>query len=63
MTQETIRLNCIESVYLGEDKPDGNYGKTEELKLEHMNTSREHLKYFSILQFDVSDKIKKHMLI
>ena len=63
MAQETIRLNCIESVYLGENKPDGNYGKTEELKLEHMNTSREHLKYFSILQFDVPDKIKKHKIL
>lgn len=63
MAQETIRVNCVESVYLGEDKPDGNYGKTPELKLEHQNTSREHLKYFAILKFDVPDKVKKHKIL
>lgn len=63
MAQETIRVNCVESVYLGEDKPDGNYGKTSELKLEHQNTSREHLKYFAILKFDVPDKVKKHKIL
>lgn len=63
VAQETIRLNCIESVYLGEDKPDGNYGKTSELKLEHQNTSREHLKYFTILKFDIPEKVKKHKIL
>lgn len=63
MAQETIRVNCVESVYLGEDKPDGNYGKTPELKLEHQKTSKEHLKYFAILQFDVPEKVKKHKIL
>ena len=63
MAQETIRVNCVESVYLGEDKPDGNYGKTPELKLEHQKTSKEHLKYFAILQFDVPERVKKHKIL
>lgn len=63
MAQETIRVNCVESVYLGEDKPDGNYGKTPELKFEHQKTSKEHLKYFAILQFDVPEKVKKHKIL
>lgn len=51
MAQETIRVNCVESVYFSDSNRDGNEGKTAELKVKSISTDgrKTYYKNFSIL--------------
>lgn len=65
MAQETIRVNCVESVYFSDSNRDGNEGKTAELKVKSISTDgrKTYYKNFSIFKFDIDDKVKKHKIV
>lgn len=64
MAQETIRLNCVESVYLDESVPDGNMGKTLDLKSNSTEiSSKTYINQIILLKFDIDEKIKKYKIL
>lgn len=64
MAQETIRVNCVESVYLDESVPDGNMGKTLDLKSNSTEiSSKTYINQIILLKFDIDEKIKKYKIL
>lgn len=65
MAQETIRVNCVESVYMDKGHPYSNQGKTSELVIHSTNSKTKHheIQDLTLLQFDIPDEIKKHKII
>jgi|GEM_PF-6893479 len=64
MAQETIRVNCVESVYLDKSLPEGNMGKTLELKAYTTDIGQKHYhNQIILLKFSIDEKIKKHKIL
>lgn len=64
MAQETIRVNCVESVYLDKSVPEGNMGKTLELKAYTTDIGQKHYhNQIILLKFSIDEKIKKHKIL
>lgn len=63
MAQETIKLDCIESVYLDVNLPVGNHGKTDNLILQTNRGINDVIENFALLKFDIPNKIKNHKIL
>lgn len=65
MAQETIRVDCIESVYMDKGNKYGNQGKTPELLIYSTNSKYKYLEIqdLALLQFNIPDEIKKYKIV
>lgn len=64
MTQETIRLSCIESTYIDRNN-EGNLGKTAELKAfsEDFVSAPFQIRNIAFLKFKIPEEIKKYKIL